>query len=435
MVLEWLPLVNTLFNVGAAAVDEEYTPEQQEAADLMLNAIKRRMGYEEQYMPSVLENVSNFAAEASNRPRSMLWGRGIFEPQLQQRDRGVAFDSGQFAMPSPDTGPPPLPKEDDPGGWKRRGAPPEVDPTDPVGFDYDPDADVVGGAWRTAKGAAESAGDAVSSLPGYIERGIRGFDAPKPDFSSLPGYIEKGLKGFGDVVQNPLPNDLGGAWRLLKDANLPEVGVPDLGGAWRTASKVPEEIKDAFGKGWSYLEEADAPSPEWPGLGLDPSDEEAARRELSRRLGVEPGPTTTGTPLGGMGWGELPPDTPIAGDGSGADGLPGSRTQNGWLSSGINLVMDIANGNFLDPTSGRTIDEQSLTPEQREWWDGYAIAKDTASRLTPGLFEKLPPEKQAELTAVYMEAVRAHGGGFFEADSAGRSALVDAWDAMLQGGA
>src|SRR3990167_9456215 len=81
----------TLFSLLSSGKDEgeeaqsELTDVQKELAKLMLEQYKSRFANEEAYMPEALKTTFDYTKNTLNRPRNVVWGKGIFEPTLQPR--------------------------------------------------------------------------------------------------------------------------------------------------------------------------------------------------------------------------------------------------------------------------------------------------------------------------------------------------------------
>lgn len=85
----------------------ELTDVQEELAKLMLEQYKSRFANEEQYMPEALKTTFDYTRQTLNRPRNVVWGKGIFEPTLQPRQTyDIKTPEWNTFTPSPDLPPP-----------------------------------------------------------------------------------------------------------------------------------------------------------------------------------------------------------------------------------------------------------------------------------------------------------------------------------------
>ena len=141
----------TLFSLLSSGKDEgeeaqsELTDVQKELAKLMLEQYKSRFANEEAYMPEALKTTFDYTKNTLNRPRNVVWGKGIFEPTLQPRKtydiKTPDWNAFEPSDPSTELVPPgvvepPAVKVEDPPG---------DGPVDPVGIEPDPPGDGPGG--------------------------------------------------------------------------------------------------------------------------------------------------------------------------------------------------------------------------------------------------------------------------------------------------
>ncbi len=403
-----------------------YSPEQEQfmdiqskASQLQLDDMRRRnqlTGPQEGpggtlVGPSVdaLNMIMQNATDTQGRARQRIQARP-FNPFGQARDVQT-FGASQLPTATADVGaavedPPPSAPVDPPptfqpptddgsdGRWRGRGIPPEVDPTSPVTFDW---FDI------TSKGA-----DRVSDAASNVNNPLSYMDDFGDAVSSAPGYVKEGLHSAGQRVGDALgymdeiPGDIVNAIMRVNNplSYMDEVG-PILGKGWDAASSAVGAVTDRLPTGW--------PSPELP-----PSDEAAVRAWLQERLKGPTGepldPSNLGDPNADInrdprfGWpgGEGPPGGMIPEDLSGTGGseLPGERTQSGEASSVYNIIDDIRNDRFLDPTAGRT--RTDLTPEELELTKAYGDMTELFSRLTGGNMDSFGPGPKQEFFEAYL---------------------------------
>ena len=119
------PIIDRLTGSDAAANDNSgLTPEQVEdynrirleMARLALQSTQSRLGIENQYMPVATEAARQFADRYVNRPRSLVWGKGVFEPKSywQPKPIDLNFPAVDWKVPGeepegPSPPPPPPP--------------------------------------------------------------------------------------------------------------------------------------------------------------------------------------------------------------------------------------------------------------------------------------------------------------------------------------
>jgi hypothetical protein len=87
---------------------DDYSPQQQrnmqtqdQYNNMAMQIAEDRYGREQQYVPSATDAIFEYANRMSNKPRSKLWGRGIFEPQFKDQPGQEIAAGQQSFQPAP----------------------------------------------------------------------------------------------------------------------------------------------------------------------------------------------------------------------------------------------------------------------------------------------------------------------------------------------
>jgi len=191
------PIIDRLTGSDAAANDNSgLTPEQvanynkirMELANLALQTTKNRLGIESQYMPVATEAARQFADRYVNRPRSLVWGKGVFEPKSYWKPERINLD-----FPAAD--------------WKIPGLEPE-EPVVPVG-DPVPELPPGGGTQPPGGNPGQPGpGDGVfgpANMPpgiGWVSPGKITAGPYNPEMGSLM-FVNQGIGNLPHTVYDP----------------------------------------------------------------------------------------------------------------------------------------------------------------------------------------------------------------------------------------
>lgn len=401
---------------------KELLRQQAKAADLFTRMTESRFNTESQYMAPMMDAIFQNANAKMGAPRSLMWGRGIFEPNLQAREsQNMVLPEGAWEVRDSDLEwddeEDPYIPVDDPGGSWRRGLPPG---SVPIGGDLTAD---VGGAWREGIDTVGDALDTAADTVGGAWRGVQ--DIPEELADTLGGA----WRGASEIPGG-IADTVGGAWRGAQD--IPEEALDVLGGAWRGVQDIPENLSDftdrlgeGAGYAWDALSGMDVPDftdrlgqgagYAWDALSDLPGETLDALSNIPgyvlngvdgldrvvQGLGEVPGyvqagvegliPSATeenkirdryrderadiinpkdGTPGSVY-------DTPRDPMNTGGVDVTGVQPRDGGMSrespnaieSLVNAAVDAWNGDFLDPTSGLVLSEQEKEGFKEDLWN------------------------------------------------------------------
>jgi hypothetical protein len=191
--------IGSAFGGGEQQYSEEQRNllrEQEKAAQLFNEMTRSRFDTESRYLDPMMQSVFGNLQNKQNAPRTTLWGRGIFEPDLKPR-QGTNFQMpesrpiGPLSDPAVPDMPPDMPKIEKPSGpWDIAGGPPPMT----VGFgslplDFDP-----GGHRGEVGGISGAATDIETYLRGEYGDSMFGNTG-----TQLHGGYEGGYRGpIGD---------------------------------------------------------------------------------------------------------------------------------------------------------------------------------------------------------------------------------------------